>query len=149
MTIPNGTSWTLDNKQIYLTDSPSGKISKHPYDLSTGAINLEKGEDFFTSPYKDTVPDGHAQDVEGGFWVAIFGGGKVVRINRDGQIDAEVELPTRCISCPGICGEDLYITSAEEEDPDNHPESVKYQGAVFKVHIGVKGAPMNKFRLQA
>lgn len=148
VSIPNGTSWTLDNKYIYFTDSPSGQIKKYPYNIEDGSIDLAAGKPFFTCPIEGGVPDGHAQDVEGCFWISLFGTGKVVRVNTSGEVIAEIELPTRCPTCPGICGEDLYITSAEEEDPDNHPESVKYQGAVFKVHIGVKGAPLNKFKMQ-
>jgi len=148
VTIPNGTSWTLDNKHIYFTDSPSGKVSKYPYDISTGAIDTSNPVPFFTCPVEGAVPDGHAQDAEGCFWIALFGGGKVVRVNPQGEIIAEILLPTRCPTCPGIVGEDLYITSAAEEAPEEYPDSVKYQGAVFKVHIGVKGAPLNKFRME-
>jgi len=147
--IPNGTSWTLDDKSIYFTDSPSGEIRKYPYDTSTGAIDINNSKPFFKTPYEGSVPDGHAQDAEGCFWISLFGGWKVVRVSTAGEIIAEIDLPTRCPTCPGICGEDLYITSAEEEDPDTYPDSVKYNGAVFKVHIGVKGAPLNKFRMEA
>lgn len=149
VTIPNGTSWTLDNKTIYLTDSPSGEITAYPYDPSTGKIDLSSGKPFFKCPIEGGVPDGHCQDAEGYFWVALFGTGKVVRVNPQGEIVAEIELPTRCVTCPGICGDDLYITSAEEEDPDKYPDSTKFQGALFKVNIGVKGCPLNKFKLQA
>jgi len=134
---------------MYFTDSPTQCIEKFAYDPLTGDVDLSKGEVFFKSPIKDAVPDGHCTDAEGCFWIALFHGGKVVRVNTKGEIIAEVELPTRCPSCPGICGEDLYITSAEEEDPDNHPDSVKYQGAVFKVHIGVGPSTLNEFKMQA
>lgn len=147
VSIPNGISWTLDNKSIYLTDSPTGKIIKYPYDVKTGAVDLSSGEDFFECPYEGGVPDGHCQDAEGCFWIACFGTSKVVRVNTQGQVIAVIELPTRCVTCPGIAGQDLYITSAEEEDPDKHPESVRYQGALFKVHIGVDAAPVNKFKV--
>lgn len=77
----------------------------------------------------------------------MFGTWKVVRVNPQGQIIAEIELPTRCVTCPGICGEELIITSAEEEDPEKYPESAKLQGAVFKVHIGVTSCPLNEFKM--
>ena len=79
-------------------------------------------------------------------WQCIFGEGKVIRISPEGKIVAEISLPTRCVSCPCFAGEDLYITSAEEEEPEKHPDSVKYQGSLFKCHVGVRGAPLHKFR---
>ncbi|KAK5110930.1 hypothetical protein LTR62_005468 [Meristemomyces frigidus] len=145
--IPNGTSWTLDNKHMYFTDSPSGCITKYPYDISSGTADWSQGETYFQCPFEGGVPDGHAQDEEGFFWVAIFGAGRVVRVDLKGEVVAEIELPTRCITCPGFCGTKLYITSAEEEDPETYPWSKKYGGAVFEVDVGVRGAPLNKFRM--
>ncbi|KAF2148736.1 putative anterior fat body protein [Myriangium duriaei CBS 260.36] len=147
VSIPNGISWSLDDKFVYITESTDNAITKYPYNLDTGAIDWDAGKIFFQCPYEGGAPDGHARDAEGCFWICCFGTGKVVRVNEAGKIIAEVEVPTRCVTCPGICGEDLYITSAEEEEPDKHPQSVKLQGGVFKVHIGVKGAPLNEFVL--
>jgi len=149
VTIPNGMSWSTDNKTIYFTDSPHGKITACPYNLETGEISLSEGKPFFTSPYEGCVPDGHCRDENGNFWIAIFGSWKVVQVNEAGEILTVVKLPTRCVTCPTICGTELIVTSAEEQDPEKYPSSAKYQGSVFKVDIGVKGRPLNKFRLEA
>jgi sugar lactone lactonase YvrE len=141
-------SWTLDNKYVYFTDSVTRKIVKHPFDADKGEADWSTGETFFESPYEGGLPDGHAQDEEGFFWVAIFGAGKVVRVNTEGQVVAEIELPTRCVTCPGFAGTELYITSAEEQKPEKYPWSTKYQGAVFKIDVGVRGSPLNKFKMQ-
>ena len=139
----------MDNKFVYATDSPSGKIMKYPYDIETGDITWGEGKTYFESPFKGGVPDGHAQDEEGFFWVACFGTGKVVRVNLEGEVVAEVECPTRCVTCPGFCGTELFITTAEEMDPDNNAWSVKYQGGLFKVDVGVRGAPLYSFKMNA
>ncbi|KAF4549685.1 SMP-30/Gluconolactonase/LRE-like region-containing protein [Elsinoe fawcettii] len=144
--IPNGISWSLDNKHVYFTSSTDNKITKYPYNLDTGDIDLNSGETFFQAPYEGGVPDGHARDAEGCFWIACYGTSKVVRVNEQGKVLVEISLPTRCITCPAIAGDDLFITCAEEEEPDKHPESVKHQGGLFKINIGVKGAPLNEFR---
>lgn len=164
LSIPNGMSWTNDDKTMYLTDSPSGHISQYPFDPVTGELSTSKGKPFFTVPFEDAVPDGHCRDAEGYFWVACFGAGKVVRVSPQGKIVAEVHLPTRCvsllvlcqvifllwqISCPVLCGTDLIITSAEEEAPDKFPDSVKHQGAVFKVNVGVGPGKTFQFKLAA
>ncbi|KAF2224587.1 hypothetical protein BDZ85DRAFT_281167 [Elsinoe ampelina] len=144
--IPNGISWSLDDKHIYFTSSTDNAITKYPYDVESGDVDFKSGEVFFKCPYEGGVPDGHARDAEGCFWIALYGVGKVVRVNEQGRILVEISLPTRCITCPAIAGEDLYITCAEESDPDKHPESAKYQGGLFKINIGVKGAPLNEFK---
>ncbi|KAK0945804.1 rRNA-processing protein cgr1 [Friedmanniomyces endolithicus] len=149
VTIPNGTSWTLDNRFMYFTDSPSGEITKYPFELSTGAVDWSKGTTFFKCTYEGGVPDGHAQDEEGCFWVALYGTGKVVRVNVEGEVVAEIEVPTRCVTCPAFVGTELFITTAEEEEPEKYPWSVKYQGGLFKVDVGVRGCPLNKFKMEA
>jgi sugar lactone lactonase YvrE len=149
VTIPNGMSWTLANDYMYFTDSPSGKIMKYPFDSQTGKADWSKGETYFQCPIEGGVPDGHAQDEEGHFWVALFGTSKVVRVDPQGQIVAEIEVPTRCPTCPGFAGTTLFITSAGEEQPEKYPWSKKYQGSLFKVDVGVRGSPLNKFKLPA
>ena len=59
----------------------------------------------------------------------------------------EISLPNaRMISCPAFVDEELFITSAEEEEPEKYPDSVKFGGSLFKVHVGVKGLPVHRFR---
>ena len=143
LTIPNGTSWTLDNKTMYFTDSPSRMIKAYPYNLETGEMSTSEGKPFFK--VEGGVPDGHCQDEEGCLWVAGHSTGKVFRVNPEGQVVAEIELPTRCVTCPAFCGTELFIMSMLETQPEKYPWSTKYQGALFKVDVGVRGRPLNKF----
>ena len=86
-------------------------------------------------------------DVEGALWVAICGGGKVVRVNMAGEVVGCVALPTRMISCPAFArGGEMYVTSAEEEEPEKYPDSVAYGGSVFRVDVEVEGKRMHRFR---
>lgn len=148
VTIPNGMSWSADNKYIYITESSENAITKYPYDVETGAIDFAAGEPFFQSPYEGGQPDGHARDEEGCFWIALYGVGKVVRVNLEGRITAEVEVPTRCVTCPAFCGTELFITTAKEADPEKYPDSKRMQGGVFKVDVRLCGAKLNKFVLK-
>jgi len=147
VTIPNGISWSDDNKTIYFTDSPSGKIVAYPYDLETGAISTDSGKPFFTNPYEGCVPDGHCRDIDGNFWICFYGSSKVLQVNPEGEVLTRVHFPTRNVTCPTICGTELFVTSAEEHEGDKYPDSSKFQGSLFRVDIGVKGRPLNKFRL--
>lgn len=145
ITIPNGTSWSKDGKTMYFTDSPSQTITAYPYNVETGEPSFSEGKEFFR--VEKGVPDGHCQDEEGCLWVANHGTGKVFRVNPQGQIIAEIQLPTRCVTCPVFCGTQLFITTMRELDPENNPESKKLEGALFKVDVGVRGRPLNKFKM--
>lgn len=144
VTIPNGMGWSADDKRMYFTDSPTRNIFKYDYDASTGDISNRSV--FFHLDDDIAVPDGFAMDVEGNLWVALCGGGKVLRISPEGKITGEIILPTRMISCPGFVNENLFITSAEEEDPENFPDSVKFAGSLFKVAVGIAGLSLHKFK---
>ena len=157
-TIPNGLSWSMDNKTMYWTDTDRGAIYAYDFDESGNISNKR----VFFQP-KDGGPDGHAQDEHGNLWVALWGAWKVVRVSPDGEVTAEVRVPTRCPTVSrspykldpvsylkqavAFAGEDIYITSESEQEPEKYPESLKYHGDVFKCHVGVKGRPMHVARI--
>ncbi|KAH8177188.1 SMP-30/Gluconolaconase/LRE-like region domain-containing protein [Sarocladium implicatum] len=141
MTIPNGMSWSSDNKLMYLADTKDRAIYKYDFEAETGAISNKR---LFFQTEEGTGPDGHAQDVDGNIWTAVWGAWKVVRISPEGEVTAEIELPTRCITAVAFAGQDVFITSEKEAEPEKYKESVKYQGAVFKCHVGVEGKPSFK-----
>ena len=79
--------------------------------------------------------------------IAICGGGKVIKVSPEANVVGEISIPNaRMISCPAFVDEDLFITSAQEEEPEKYPDSVKLGGSLFKVHCGVKGMPVRKFK---
>ena len=117
----------------------------YPHNPETGHLSVSEGKPFFT--VETGVPDGHCQDEEGCLWVANHGAGKVFRVNLQGKIIAQIELPTRCVTCPAFCGTELFITTMKEVDPEKYPESTRLQGALFKVDVGVRGSPLNKFKM--
>jgi len=144
VTIPNSIGWSADDKAMFFTDTPTKTIAKFDYDAATG--NISNRRPYFRYQGEDGAPDGFAIDVEGCFWTAIYGAGKVLRISPEGKIIGEISLPTLCVSCPRFVREDLIITSAVEGDPKAHPESNRYGGSVFRVSVGVSGMPINKWR---
>ena len=142
VTVPNGTSWSADDTTMYFTDSPTKTVMAYPYHSETGEMSVSEGRVFFT--VEGGVPDGHCQDEEGCLWVAGHGTGKVFRVNPQGKVIAEIELPTKFVTCPCLCGTDLFITTMKSE---RYPETRKYQGALYKVDVGVRGRPLNKFKM--
>lgn len=107
LTIPNGMSWTADSKGFYFTDTPTRTITFFPYNAEDGTIALDGSKTFFTSPFEDGAPDGHCQDADGHLWVCMFGAGKVLRLDPDGNTVAQVDVPTRCVSARLGSAEDM------------------------------------------
>lgn len=144
VTIPNGITWSADDKTMYFADSPTKNIFAYDFDAETGSISNKRV--FYRVENENGVPDGHVIDEEGCMWTAVHGIGKVLRISPQGKLLAEISIPTRCPTCPAFVDEDLYITSAEEEMPDQFPESKKYNGSLFKINVGVKGLQLHRFK---
>ena len=143
VTIPNGIGWTEDDRSMYFIDTPTMNISRFDYDIATGGVSNKK--EFFH--YEgEGGPDGCVLDSEGCLWTAICGGGKVLRISPDSKIVGEISLPTRMITCPAFAGEELFVTSAGEEEPEKYPESAKYAGNLFRVNVGVSGVQPHRFK---
>ncbi|MGL5860275.1 MAG: SMP-30/gluconolactonase/LRE family protein [Phycicoccus sp.] len=75
------------------------------------------------------MPDGLALDAAGGTWVALFGGGRVVRLDRDGRPTHQIDLPTPdATSCAfvGPARDRLVITTSalRTGDSDHHAGTV-------------------------
>lgn len=145
VTIPNGIGWSADDKKMFFIDSPTRSIFVFDFDAKSGGIS-NRQIFFHYADEEEGVPDGFTMDTSGNLWTAICGGGKVLKISPEGKVIGEIALPTRMISCPGFAGEDLFITSAEEEEPEKYPGSLKYGGSLFRVHVGVSGMHLHKFR---
>lgn len=148
--IPNGIGWSSDGKTMYFSDSTVKTVWSYDFDGKSGTMSNKRAWWEIPADYpEDAVPDGFCQDVEGGIWVAVHGAARVVRLMDNGHGKAEVlgqlTLPTRCPTCPRLVGTEIYLTSHEETNPDQFPESVKLAGAVFKVDVGVRGINMNKW----
>ena len=144
VSIPNGMCFSPDEKTMYFIDSPTSNVWQFEYNRETGAIS---NREVFYHFKGDGVPDGMTIDVEGCLWIAICGGGKCLRVSPEAKVVGEISLPyARMITCPAFVDENLFITSAEEEEPEKYPDSVRYGGSLFKVHVGVRGMPVHVFR---
>jgi sugar lactone lactonase YvrE len=146
ISIPNGITWTKDGRTLYVADSPTRNIYAFDYDLATGAISNRRVFHHVADP--DGQPDGQALDESGHLWTAVFGLGRVLRLSPAGEVVASVALPTRCVTCPVFVDDWLYVTSAAEEEPERFPDSLRYQGAVFRCRVGVRGAEVRSFRME-
>lgn len=136
LTIPNGVGWSADQKNLYFVHSSEREIWKYDFDAATGEVSNGK---VWYKHDGEGEPDGFKMDEEGNIWQAIYNEGRVLKINTEGQVVGVVELPTRSTSCPCFVGNELWVTSASEEDPETYPDSAKYGGGLFRVDVGVRG----------
>lgn len=145
VTISNGIVWSLDNKFMYYIDSPTRKIAVFKFDLNRGEL-INKVMNIDVSRYAG-IPDGMTIDSEGYLWVAMYGGGKVLRINPEkGTVVDEVEVSVPYTTSCTFGGNDLmslYITTAR-----NYPREVEREGddgKLFIVDTKVRGYAVNKY----
>ncbi|KAH8651193.1 regucalcin like protein [Xylariales sp. PMI_506] len=148
VTSPNGTGWNAADTIMYWTDS-TGPRSIYAFDFDAPSGALTNRREFWnakTAGYADGVnPDGLIVDAEDCVWTALWRGFKVVRLNPDGQAIGEVCLPTSYVTCPVFVGTELVITTAR--DPTVEEEGIKRGGDVYRVDVGVRGAPRFEFTL--
>lgn len=114
VTCSNGLVWSQDSKTMYYIDSYDQNVKAYDYDLAEGKI--ANGRTVIEIPREDGIPDGMTSDGEGMLWIALWGGGKVVRYDpRYGRKLDEISLPvSQVTSCVfgGANFNDLFITTA-------------------------------------
>lgn len=94
---------------------------------------------------EEGVPDGIAVDVEGGVWVAMWGAGRVVRVDPDGTVGARIPVPTPHVSACAFGGDglaELFITTSQQ---DLRPPDAD-AGRLFVARPGVAGSQPLPFR---
>ena len=147
VTISNGLAWTPDGGTLYYIDTPSRRIDVFDYDVATGRISGR--EPHISLPDDETGSlDGMTIDTEGGLWVALWGGSRVVRFGPDRRVDVEISVgASHVTSCTfgGPALSDLWITCAWSERTEAERASEPHAGGLFRVRPGVKGYPPVEF----
>src|SRR5260221_4802697 len=144
--ISNGISWSLDNKLMYLTDSPLHMIYVYDFDPATGAI--ENRRPFIHTPDEHGDPDRLAVDSEGFIWSARWGGWKITRYDPGGKVERVIQLPVQYPTSCAFGGEhldELYITSAWTALSEEQRKLQPYAGDLFRVKTDIKGLERPKF----
>jgi sugar lactone lactonase YvrE len=143
--LSNGMGWSAHGDEFYHIDTLSGEILVASYDCATATITREIRRIDLSS--EDGVPDGMAVDSAGCLWVAMFGGGQVLRLSAEGdrlgRVVVDVERPTSvCFGGPGHS--ELFITTAT-----NPGGSSTFEGDIHRASVGVSGRPANRLRATA
>jgi len=152
--LANGLAWSIDKTKFYFIDSVAKCIYVYDYDVLTGNIT---NRNILRQIEGDIqLPDGMTIDSEGFLWVAIFNGGKVLRIDPvTGKTVFEILIPNakQVTSCTfgGKNMDELYITTAKIlEGPDRIPENElaaqTNAGGLFKIKLNYKGVIATRFK---
>jgi len=137
--ISNGIGWSLDESRMYYVDSLTHRVDVFDYDPASGAIGNRRV--FATAGGGEVAPDGLAVDADGCVWVALWGGGAVVRYRPDGRPAQTLQVPAANVTSCAFGGTDLatlYITTAAGPGAAG--------GALFSGRPGTTGLPASPFR---
>jgi D-xylonolactonase len=133
--VSNGPAFSPDGAMLYFSDSVGLQLLVYRVDPATG--RLSERRKFAALDDVGGLPDGICVDREGGMWCAVYGGGRVLHLTPDGQVDRVVEVPAANTTSCCLGGKDLrtlFITSGEENGNESG-------GAVFAVEVDVPGLP--------
>ncbi len=160
-TTGNGLAFSPDGRTLYWSDTPGHVIRAWDREPASGALSAPR--EFHRFPPKPAGwqpgagdgdpayggrPDGAAVDAEGHYWVAMFEGGRLLRLAPDGQVAGEWPLPVRCPTMPCFGGDDLrtlYLTTARANRPAGELACTPLAGHVLFTRVEVPGLPVNFF----
>lgn len=145
-TLSNGMGWSPDGEKMYFIDSTTQRVDVFDFDGIGGEISGRR--EFVQIDADDGLPDGLTVDVEGGVWVALFGGAQVRRYSPDGRLDTVISIPVPHTTCPTFGGPDLdtlFITSTRHRLTLAQRTEYPLAGAVFACRPGVKGLAATPF----
>lgn len=128
LAFPNGVALNADESAVFLAETPRNHILRFPIapDGTVGAPTV------FARLRGSPGPDGMAFDAEGRLYVAHHGEGCVVVLSPDGHEVDSIAVPGRQPTNVAFGGPDvssLIVTEVQS-------------GAVYRIHVGVKGQPL-------
>jgi sugar lactone lactonase YvrE len=148
ITVSNGLAWSPDGRTMYWADTKAHEIYRLNFDAETGTVGPREVFASFEKRAPDQSlesyggrPDGAAVDSEGNYWVAMFEGGRIVKLAPDGTQLDEIALPVRCPTMVAFGGPDLrtlYVTSAGKR-PQAELDQYPLSGTVLALRVPVAG----------
>lgn len=131
--ISNGLAWSADTRTMYHADTMAQQVWAYDVlDVDLGILGERRAFASVATP--NGGPDGAATDVDGCYWSAVYGAGKVVRFTPDGRVEREVTLPVPNVTMIAFGGADLrtaYVTSSSEPLASGARGDDPLAGAVF------------------
>ena len=137
----------ISQNYLYHNDSFEGIIYR--YEIENNKLKNKKVFKKFSSD--DGKPDGMCLDKDGNILVAMWGGGKINRMDQKGNIIDVYELPVPFVTNVCFGGENyekLFVTSAKIGMTNEELKKYPYSGALFEIEISnLRGKELKKVEL--
>jgi sugar lactone lactonase YvrE len=148
----NGLAWSPDGRTMYWADTRAHVVHAFDFDVTGGTLSRRR--EFARFAPRDAAapavyggrPDGAAVDADGGYWVAMYEGARLLRFAPDGTLSREVPLPVRSPTMPCFGDDDLktlYVTTARKGLGADELAREPWAGAVLRLRVDVPGLPVN------
>lgn len=123
LTQPNGLGWSLDGRTLYLIDTAEGELCRFAYDPD--GVSLSARQVIRRFDPADGYADGMCVDAAGCLWIAFWDGGRIERLDPEGDVLETVHLtiprPTSCAFI-GERLDTLAVTTAQGGDGEGGGE---------------------------
>lgn len=129
--VANGMAFGPDGR-LYVVDTLARTLLAYPADIVTGSL----GEPVIITDFADIPgkPDGMTGLADGSFWVAMWGGGRIVRIGVDGALIEQIELPCPNVSSLCLAGSGtLLVTTSRMRLGRDQLETASGSGGLYAV----------------
>ncbi|CAH0556158.1 unnamed protein product [Brassicogethes aeneus] len=145
--ISNGLAWNKKNDKFYYIDSETYKIVEYDYNNEKGKISNPRWIIDVKEHGLNFHPDGMTIDTDDNLWVALYGGGSVLKVNStSGEILERIAIPAECITSVAWGGPNLdvlFVTTSKFSLTDEEKSKQPAAGSLFAVtNLGAKGYPM-------
>ncbi|WP_282128358.1 SMP-30/gluconolactonase/LRE family protein [Roseobacter litoralis] len=142
ITIPNTICFAPDKSCAYFTDTATQKVMRTQLDSDgwpQGEISV-----FLDLTQDGLNPDGAQMDAAGRIWIAMWGAGKVMCFNAQGQLERSISLPAQNVTCPAFGGDNmdtLFVTSSANGLPEASDGKATQHGMTFAINGVGAGLP--------
>ncbi len=144
----NGLAFDPARNMAWWSNTPAHVIYRYPFDRQRGLFGARTVFHQFAPRQQDMTyggrPDGACLDTAGHYWVAMYEGSRVLRLDPTGNIVLDLRLPVTCPTMVCLGGTDLrtlFITSASKGRPPAELAAEPLAGHVLAVHLDALGLP--------
>jgi sugar lactone lactonase YvrE len=151
VTTANGLAFSLRNGALYWADTQAHCVRAWRWDAQANMLSdVRVLRQFDARPegwmpgtpmYYEGRPDGAAIDAEGGYWVAMYEGGQLLRFAPSGEQSLSLLLPVQYPTMPCFGGDDLrtlFVTTARRG-------GAPAAGQVLSMRVALPGLPVDFF----